>query len=477
MRSCPSTSIRCEEPSAPGTSSSPARASTVRRRGTLRDSIDRLDHIAAMGFDVVYLPPIHPIGLTHRKGRNGATSPAPDDVGSPWAIGSPAGGHTAVDPDLGTVDDVTTFASACRDRGMELALDIAFQCSPDHPWVTEHPEWFAKRADGSIQYAENPPKKYQDIYPIDFESDDWQNLWQALADVIRFWIERGVRTFRVDNPHTKAFAFWEWALGSIRREHPDTVFLAEAFTRPRVMERLAKIGFNQSYTYFAWRQAAWELREYFEDLSTRTVDCSARTPGRTPPTSSPNSSRPAGVLRSSAGRSWQRPSRRVGASTARRSSCSSTNRSARDRRSTSIRRSSRPARGTSTVPTRSRRCSLGSTRSAASTVRSGGSTRSASTRPTTRACSASARRTRPATAPPCWSWSTSIRSNATAGSSTSTSQHSGSRTAPTTTSSTSSAASPTAGAATATSSTSLRGRPRRTSSACTRSPTSRSRAT
>jgi len=239
---------------------------------TLRDSIDRLDHVAAMGFDVVYLPPIHPIGLSHRKGRNGTTSPAPDDVGSPWAIGSAAGGHTAVNPDLGTIDDVTAFASACRDRDMELALDIAFQCSPDHPWVTEHPEWFAKRADGSIQYAENPPKKYQDIYPIDFESDDWQNLWQALADVIRFWIDRGVKTFRVDNPHTKAFAFWEWALGSIRNEHPDTVFLAEAFTRPRVMERLAKIGFNQSYTYFAWRQAAWELQEYFEDLSTRTVD-------------------------------------------------------------------------------------------------------------------------------------------------------------------------------------------------------------
>ena len=239
---------------------------------TLRDSIERLEHIAEMAFDVVYLPPIHPIGLTNRKGRNGATTPAPDDVGSPWGIGSSAGGHTAVAPELGTVDDVTAFADVCRDRGMELALDIAFQCSPDHPWVIEHPEWFAKRADGSIQYAENPPKKYQDIYPLDFESDDWQNLWQALADVFRFWIDRGVRTFRVDNPHTKAFAFWEWALGEIRAEHPDTVFLAEAFTRPRVMERLAKIGFNQSYTYFAWRQSSWELREYFEDLATRTVD-------------------------------------------------------------------------------------------------------------------------------------------------------------------------------------------------------------
>ncbi len=239
---------------------------------SLRDSIDRLDHIAAMGFDVVYLPPIHPIGLTHRKGRNGAPSPTADDVGSPWAIGSAAGGHTAVAPELGTVDDVTAFAEECRQRDMHLALDIAFQCSPDHPWVEEHPEWFAKRADGTIQYAENPPKKYQDIYPLDFESADWMALWEALADVFRFWIARGVHTFRVDNPHTKSFAFWEWALGAIRRDHPDTVFLAEAFTRPRVMERLAKIGFNQSYTYFAWRQSAWELREYFTDLATRTVD-------------------------------------------------------------------------------------------------------------------------------------------------------------------------------------------------------------
>ncbi|HSL73445.1 MAG TPA: alpha-1,4-glucan--maltose-1-phosphate maltosyltransferase [Ilumatobacteraceae bacterium] len=239
---------------------------------TLRDSIGRLDHIASMGFDVIYLPPVHPIGLTKRKGRNGATTPGPDDVGSPWAIGSGAGGHTAVAPELGTVDDVTAFADACRQRGMRLALDIAFQCSPDHPWVTEHPEWFARRADGTVQYAENPPKKYEDIYPLDFESDDWEGLWQALADVFRFWIERGVRTFRVDNPHTKAFAFWEWALGEIRRDHPDTVFLAEAFTRPRVMERLAKIGFNQSYTYFAWRQSAWELRDYFADLAGRTVD-------------------------------------------------------------------------------------------------------------------------------------------------------------------------------------------------------------
>jgi len=239
---------------------------------TLLGSIERLDRIASMGFDIVYLPPIHPIGTTHRKGRNNATTAGPDDVGSPWAIGSPDGGHTAVDPDLGTVDDVATFAAACSERGMHLALDIAFQCSPDHPWVREHPEWFAKRPDGSIQYAENPPKKYEDIYPLDFESDDWQGLWEALADVFRFWIDRGVTVFRVDNPHTKAFAFWEWAIATLRSEHPETVFLAESFTRPRVMERLAKIGFNQNYTYFTWRQSQRELSEYFDDLATRTVD-------------------------------------------------------------------------------------------------------------------------------------------------------------------------------------------------------------
>jgi starch synthase (maltosyl-transferring) len=239
---------------------------------TLVESIDRLDHIAALGFDIVYLPPIHPIGSAKRKGRNNSTTASPDDVGSPWAIGSPDGGHTSVAPELGTVDDLVSFSTACKERGMRLALDIAFQCSPDHPWVTEHPEWFAKRSDGSIQFAENPPKKYEDIYPLDFESSDWQQLWEALADVFRFWIDRGVTVFRVDNPHTKAFPFWAWALATLRREHPETVFLAESFTRPRVMERLAKIGFNQNYTYFTWRQSAWELREYFTDLSTRTVD-------------------------------------------------------------------------------------------------------------------------------------------------------------------------------------------------------------
>ncbi len=235
---------------------------------TLRDAIDRLDHVAAMGFDVLYLPPIHPIGVVNRKGANNVTEASPDDVGSPWGIAD----HYAVHPDLGTLDDVHALVAASRDRGLELALDIAFQCTPDHPWVTDHPEWFAHRADGTIQYAENPPKKYQDIYPIDFESSDWQALWRGLADVFRYWIDQGITIFRVDNPHTKAFPFWEWCIGSIRADHPETIFLAEAFTRPRVMERLAKLGFNQSYTYFAWRQSSWELREYFTDLATRTVD-------------------------------------------------------------------------------------------------------------------------------------------------------------------------------------------------------------
>ena len=235
---------------------------------TLRDAIGRLDRVAEMGFDVLYLPPIHPIGFVNRKGRNNTTEPAPDDTGSPWGIAD----HYAVHPQLGTLDDVHALVAACRERGMELAMDIAFQCTPDHTWVKEHPEWFRKRADGTIQYAENPPKKYQDIYPLEFETDEWQALWEELANVFRYWIEQGVRIFRVDNPHTKAFPFWEWCISTLRAEHPDTIYLAEAFTRPRVMERLAKLGYSQSYTYFAWRQASWELREYFTDLSTRTVD-------------------------------------------------------------------------------------------------------------------------------------------------------------------------------------------------------------
>jgi starch synthase (maltosyl-transferring) len=242
------------------------------RPGTLRTAIERLDHIADMGFDVVYIPPVHPIGTTNRKGRDNATVAEPGDVGSPYAIGSPDGGHFAVAPELGTIDDVADLAAACDARGMALALDIAFNCSPDHPWVTDHPDWFVHRPDGTIQFAENPPKKYEDIYPLDFETADWQGLWAELADVFRFWIDRGVTIFRVDNPHTKSFAFWEWAIGEIRAERPDVIFLSEAFTRPRVMQRLAKLGFNQSYTYFAWRHTAHELREYFEELSTETID-------------------------------------------------------------------------------------------------------------------------------------------------------------------------------------------------------------
>ncbi|MEO6570677.1 MAG: maltotransferase domain-containing protein, partial [Ilumatobacteraceae bacterium] len=235
---------------------------------TLRDAIDRLDYVAAMGFDVVYLPPIHPIGVVDRKGANNAVVASDADTGSPWGIAD----HLAVHPDLGTLDDVHALITACRARHLELALDIAFQCTPDHPWVTEHPQWFRHRSDGSVQYAENPPKRYQDIYPIDFESADWQAMWQGLADVFRYWIDQGVTIFRVDNPHTKAFPFWEWVIADIRRDRPEVIFLAEAFTRPRVMERLAKVGFNQSYTYFAWRQSARELREYYTDLATRTVD-------------------------------------------------------------------------------------------------------------------------------------------------------------------------------------------------------------
>ena len=239
------------------------------RHGTFRDVEARLPYVAGMGFDVLYLPPIHPIGRAHRKGRNNAVRCDPGDPGSPWAIGGPEGGHKAVHPELGTLDDFRRLVQAARRRGLEIAMDIAFQASPDHPYVREHPEWFRGRPDGTIQYAENPPKKYQDIYPFDFECEDWRSLWQELCSVFEFWIEQGVRVFRVDNPHTKPFAFWEWVTGEVRGRHPDVIFLSEAFTRPRVMERLAKLGFDQSYTYFAWRSEAWELREYLTEL-TRT---------------------------------------------------------------------------------------------------------------------------------------------------------------------------------------------------------------
>ena len=239
------------------------------RPGTFRDVEARLPYVAGMGFDVLYLTPIHPIGRTHRKGPNNDVRCGRGDPGSPWAIGGPEGGHKAVHPELGTLEDFRRLARAARRQGLEIAMDIAFQASPDHPYVREHPEWFRMRPDGTIQYAENPPKKYQDIYPFDFECEDWRSLWQELCSVFEFWIEQGVRIFRVDNPHTKPFAFWEWVIGEVRGRHPDVIFLSEAFTRPRVMERLAKVGFDQSYTYFAWRDEAWELREYLTEL-TRT---------------------------------------------------------------------------------------------------------------------------------------------------------------------------------------------------------------
>ncbi len=234
--------------------------------GTLLDVIDRLDHVAGMGFDVLYLPPIHPIGRIHRKGRNNAIDAGPDDPGSPWAIGSDEGGHEAVHPELGTIDDLRALRDACTERGMELALDIAFQCAPDHPWVREHPEWFRARPDGTIQYAENPPKKYQDIYPLDFETEDVEGLWNALKGVFDHWIGEGIRIFRVDNPHTKSMPFWGWCLDSLTREHPDLIFLSEAFTRPKRMYELAMRGFTQSYTYFTWRRHRWEIERYYEEL-------------------------------------------------------------------------------------------------------------------------------------------------------------------------------------------------------------------
>ena len=238
------------------------------RPGTLRDVEAQLPRIANLGFDVLYLPPVHPIGHTHRKGRNNSLRPAATDPGSPWAIGAETGGHTAIDPGLGTLADFDRLVALAGRLGLDVALDIAFQTSPDHPWVREHPEWFRHRPDGSIKYAENPPKKYQDIYPIDFETAEWQSLWAALRGVFAFWIAHGVRIFRVDNPHTKSFRFWEWAIADITRQHPEVIFLAEAFTRPKVMRHLAKAGFTQSYTYFTWRNSAHDLREYMTELTT-----------------------------------------------------------------------------------------------------------------------------------------------------------------------------------------------------------------
>jgi starch synthase (maltosyl-transferring) len=237
------------------------------RHGTFKDVQARLPYVAEMGFDVLYLPPIHPIGRARRKGRNNTLVALEGDVGSPWAIGADEGGHKDVLPALGTLDDFRELVRAANALGIELALDIAFQCAPDHPYVKAHPDWFRKRPDGSVQYAENPPKKYQDIYPFDFETEDWRAMWRELKSVFDHWIAQGVRIFRVDNPHTKAFAFWEWVITAVKAEHPDVLFLAEAFTRPKVMHRLAKLGFSQSYTYFTWRNDRHELMEYFEELA------------------------------------------------------------------------------------------------------------------------------------------------------------------------------------------------------------------
>ncbi|CAN5642338.1 alpha-1,4-glucan--maltose-1-phosphate maltosyltransferase [soil metagenome] len=242
-----------------------------KRHGTLRDVIARLPYVAEMGFDVLYLPPIHPVGRQFRKGPNNVVDSKPGDPGVPWAIGGPEGGHTAIHPELGTFEDFAALVEAARGRGIAVALDTAFQASPDHPWVTEHPTWFRQRPDGTVQYAENPPKKYQDIYPFDFESEDWPALWQALHDVFAFWIERGVTVFRVDNPHTKAFPFWEWCIARLKSAHPETLFLSEAFTRPKVMYRLAKVGFSQSYTYFTWRTEKAELADYLGELTSPPV--------------------------------------------------------------------------------------------------------------------------------------------------------------------------------------------------------------
>jgi starch synthase (maltosyl-transferring) len=242
-----------------------------RSEGGFQGATKRLPAIADMGFDIVYLPPIHPIGTSYRKGPNNTLTAGPGDPGSPWAIGSPEGGHTAIHPELGTLDDFRAFVREANDLGLEVALDYALQCSPDHPWVAEHPEWFWRRPDGSIRYAENPPKKYQDIFPINFwpeKEADRQALWKACRDVLRYWVGHGVRVFRVDNPHTKPMAFWAWVIERVHRDHPDVIFLAEAFTRPNVMAKLAEVGFTQSYSYFTWRTEPAELREYVEELAT-----------------------------------------------------------------------------------------------------------------------------------------------------------------------------------------------------------------
>src|SRR6266849_5105843 len=237
------------------------------RGSTFRDCLPRIDDAKAMGFDVIYFPPIHPIGRTNRKGRNNSITCKAGDPGVPWAIGSETGGHKAVEPSLGTLADFDWLQKQVRKRGMEIALDFAINCSPDHPYVKEHLDWFYKRPDGTIKYAENPPKKYEDIYPLNFRCENWRELWAEMKSIVLFWAEHGVRIFRVDNPHTKPVAFWEYLIKGVREKYPHTIFLSEAFTRPKMMKALAKAGFNQSYTYFTWRNSKYELTEYFTELT------------------------------------------------------------------------------------------------------------------------------------------------------------------------------------------------------------------
>jgi starch synthase (maltosyl-transferring) len=228
---------------------------------------EQLPRLAELGFDVVYFPPIHPIGRTHRKGRNNTLEAGPDDPGSPWAIGGPEGGHTAINPELGTIEDFDRLVARAQELGIDVALDFAIQCSPDHPWLDEHPEWFHRRPDGTLKYAENPPKRYQDIYNVNFDSEDWESLWTSLRDVVLYWVGHGVKAFRVDNPHTKPVAFWEWLIREVQTKDPDVVFLSEAFTRPAMMSTLAKVGFSQSYTYFTWKNTKAEIVEFMADLT------------------------------------------------------------------------------------------------------------------------------------------------------------------------------------------------------------------
>jgi starch synthase (maltosyl-transferring) len=241
------------------------------QHGTFKDCEAWIPYVAKMGFDVLYLPPIHPIGVTFRKGANNAVEAQPGEVGSPWAIGGAEGGHKSIHPQLGTLADFHSLVKKAKGHAIDVAIDIAFQASPDHPYVKEHPDWFRQRPDGTIQYAENPPKKYQDIYPFDFESDSWESMWEELTSVFLYWVEQGVSIFRVDNPHTKAFPFWEWAIAKVKKQHPEVLFLSEAFTRPKVMYRLAKVGFTQSYTYFPWRHGKHEIIEYFTELTQTEV--------------------------------------------------------------------------------------------------------------------------------------------------------------------------------------------------------------